>query len=67
LLIGLPLVAACGGASEGEVAPAEEERTAIVRTVMPSLETVVDRVELSADLLPARRAVLAAEVRASST
>lgn len=62
MLIGLPLVAACGGASEGEVAPAEEERTAIVRTVMPSLETVVDRAELSADLLPARRAVLAAEV-----
>lgn len=62
LLIGLPLVAACGGASEGEVAPVEEERTAIVRTVMPSLETVVDRAELSADLLPARRAVLAAEV-----
>jgi membrane fusion protein, multidrug efflux system len=62
MLIGLPLVAACGGASEGEVAPVEEERTAIVRTVMPSLETVVDRAELSADLLPARRAVLAAEV-----
>lgn len=63
LLIGLPLAAACGGASEGEVAPAaEEERTAVVRTVMPSLETVVDRAELSADLLPERRAVLAAEV-----
>lgn len=63
LLFGLPLAAACGGATEGEVAPAaEEERTAVVRTVMPSLETVVDRAELSADLLPERRAVLAAEV-----
>jgi membrane fusion protein (multidrug efflux system) len=62
LLIGMPLVAACGGASEGEVAAAEEDRTVTVRTVMPSLETVVDRVELSADLLPERRAVLAAEV-----
>jgi membrane fusion protein (multidrug efflux system) len=63
LLICLPLAAACGGDTEGEVAPAaEEERTAVVRTVMPSLETVVDRAELSADLLPERRAVLAAEV-----
>jgi membrane fusion protein (multidrug efflux system) len=62
LLIGMPLAVACGGASEGEVAPAEEDRTVTVRTVMPSLETVVDRVELSADLLPERRAVLAAEV-----
>jgi membrane fusion protein (multidrug efflux system) len=63
LLLGLPLAAACGGATEGEVDPAaEEERTAVVRTVMPSLETVVDRAELSADLLPDRRAVLAAEV-----
>lgn len=61
-LLGLPLLAACGGATEGEAAPEEEERTAAVRTVMPSLETVVDRAELSADLLPARRAVLAAEV-----
>lgn len=61
-LIGSPLLAACGGATEGEAAPAEEDRTVLVRTVMPSLETVVDRVELSADLLPARRAVLAAEV-----
>ncbi|HEX2165194.1 MAG TPA: efflux RND transporter periplasmic adaptor subunit, partial [Thermoanaerobaculia bacterium] len=46
----------------GEVAPADEPRTATVRTVMPRLETVVDRAELPADLLPARRAVLAAEV-----
>jgi membrane fusion protein (multidrug efflux system) len=61
-LIGLPLLAACGGATEGEAPPAEEDRTVSVRTVMPSLETVVDRVELSADLLPERRAVLAAEV-----
>jgi membrane fusion protein, multidrug efflux system len=59
----LPLVAACGGgATEGETAPAPEERTAVVRTVMPALETVVDTAELSADLVAERRAVLAAEV-----
>ncbi|HEX6202539.1 MAG TPA: efflux RND transporter periplasmic adaptor subunit [Thermoanaerobaculia bacterium] len=63
VLAALPFAAACGGGStEGEPPPAEESRTAIVRTVMPSLETVVDRVELSADLIAERRAVLAAEV-----
>lgn len=65
LAAALPLVAACsGGATEGETASASapEERTAVVRTVMPSLETVVDTAELSADLVAERRAVLAAEV-----
>ncbi|HUO85839.1 MAG TPA: efflux RND transporter periplasmic adaptor subunit [Thermoanaerobaculia bacterium] len=62
LAAGLAATAACGGESEGEVAAGQEERTATVRTVMPVLESVVDRVELSADLLPERRAVLAAEV-----
>lgn len=63
LAAALPWVAACGGgATEGEPPAAAESRTATVRTVMPSLETVVDRVELSADLVAERRATLAAEV-----
>jgi membrane fusion protein (multidrug efflux system) len=59
----LMLAAACGGgSSRGETPPAPEEKTALVRTVVPAREDVVDVAVLSADLAPARRAVLAAEV-----
>lgn len=61
------LSAGCGGDGEsaadtagGNAEPAV--KTAVVRTELPRQQDVVDRVSLSADLEPQRRAVLAAEV-----
>jgi len=54
------LVAACGGHAEPPAPPAE--RVAQVRVLELQPRTVVDRASLPADLLPLRRATLAAEV-----
>jgi len=75
LLALLLLATACGtgeGASnrttaEASEVPAPEARepaakAALVRTATPAVEDVVDLADLPADLLPLRRAVLAAEV-----
>lgn len=58
------LLAGCGGGDEPqEPAPAvEEERTVRVRVLTVRPEAVTDVLDLPADLLPYRRAVLAAEV-----
>ena len=59
------LLAGCGGGEDAEQAAAASEpevKTALVRTVLPQREDVVDLMTLPADLLPDRRAVLAAEV-----
>lgn len=70
LLVGLvmsALLSACGGGDEAVdtaqpgAAPAAA-RAVLVRTAPPAVESVDDVVELPGDLLPARRAVLAAEV-----
>jgi membrane fusion protein (multidrug efflux system) len=67
LLVCLTLLAACGGAcggkgSEEAVPPPPEERTVRVRVLTVAPEAVTDYLNLPADLLPDRRAVLAAEV-----
>lgn len=60
----LAALAACGGgdAPPEEPAAPPEERRARVRVVEVTPETVTDYLDLAADLLPERRAVLAAEV-----
>ncbi len=62
----LPLAAGCGGGeTAGETAPAPAapaEKTALVRTLLPERQDVTDLAVLSADLAPAHRGVLAAEV-----
>ena len=60
----LPWVVACGG-DDGAVAQAaltNQERIATVRTQVVEAEQISDRAIFSADLLPLRRATLAAEV-----
>jgi membrane fusion protein (multidrug efflux system) len=63
LLLTTPLLIACGG-DEGAMADTQvtHKRVASVRTQMAEAEEVSDRTVLSADLLPMRRATLAAEV-----
>lgn len=56
------LAAGCGGDAPAESAPVPEERRARVRVVEVRPEAVTDFLDLPADLLPRRRAVLAAEV-----
>ena len=60
----VPAVTACGGEGEAtaENGPSIGERAATVRTLALQPETVSDVAVLSADLLPLRRATLAAEV-----
>lgn len=66
LLLCLVLLAACGGACGGKgseaPAPPPEERTVRVRVLTVEPEPVTDYLDLPGDLLPDRRAVLAAEV-----
>jgi len=61
LLILLPFAAGCGSSS-AETASEPAERIAQVRTIELVPRAVVDRSSLPADLLPLRRATLAAEV-----
>lgn len=61
LVVVLLAFAAC--ASEAPPADPPPPEGVLVRTALPSVEEVVDRAVLPADLLPFRRAVLAAEVR----
>jgi membrane fusion protein (multidrug efflux system) len=60
----LAAAAGCGGgeSAAGEPAAPAEERIAQVRTIVLEPRAVVDRTSLPADLLPVRRATLAAEV-----
>lgn len=59
----LPLLAACGGGEpEAPASPPPEERVVRVRVLAVEPEAVTDYLSLPADLLPDRRAVLAAEV-----
>lgn len=58
----LVLLVACGGGDPPQAQEAPAERPALVRTAPPAVEKVVDLASLPADLLPLRRAVLAAEV-----
>lgn len=62
-LLGLGAVG-CGGDNEAtaEAVPVSQERTATVRTELVEAEQVSDMAIFSADLLPLRRATLAAEV-----
>jgi membrane fusion protein, multidrug efflux system len=68
MVLGAALLTGCGGeAAEspegGGAAPAAPAtRAVLVRTAAPQVESVEDMVELPGDLLPARRAVLSAEV-----
>lgn len=61
LLILLPAALGCGSGS-AEIAAEPAERIAQVRTLELLARSVVDRASLPADLLPLRRATLAAEV-----
>ncbi|HSM15225.1 MAG TPA: efflux RND transporter periplasmic adaptor subunit [Thermoanaerobaculia bacterium] len=57
-----PALAACAAGSGGDQPPVTVERVAQVRTIVLEPRAVEDRASLPADLLPARRATLAAEV-----
>lgn len=56
------VLAACGGAGGSSVEKPAGEQAVPVRTATPEVADVVDAAVLAADLLPLRRAVLAAEV-----
>lgn len=56
------LAAGCGGDEAAEPAAPQEERRVRVRVLEVRPEAVIDFLELPGDLLPERRAVLAAEV-----
>lgn len=61
--LSLPVAfAACGGEAPEEAGAPPEERRARVRVVEVRPEAVTDYLDLPSDLLPARRAVLAAEI-----
>jgi membrane fusion protein (multidrug efflux system) len=64
LLVLAGLLSGCGsdGEATAQTEVATQERTATVRTVLVEAEKVSDMVVFSADLLPLRRATLAAEV-----
>lgn len=65
LLVMAALFAACGGGQDPPatgVAPRAEERPVVVEASRPDVEDVTQVTSLAADLLPLRRAVLAAEV-----
>lgn len=64
LFLTAPWILSCSGEDEAVAGPAtgSQERIATVRTLVVEPESVSDVAVLSADLLPSRRATLAAEV-----
>jgi membrane fusion protein (multidrug efflux system) len=62
LLLALPALAACSESGAETAVPPPAERLAQVRTLALEPRAVIDRASLPADLMPRRRATLAAEV-----